>query len=55
VRVHDGRDRGLTAVTAVSPPGSPGRKVPVTVTTLESYFTGSGDAPTKALFTYTTP
>jgi hypothetical protein len=27
--------------------------VPVTVTTAESYFTGSGDAPTSALFSYT--
>jgi hypothetical protein len=44
-----------TAVDAVSPPGSAGTKVPVTVTTAESYFTGSEDAPTKALFTYTSP
>lgn len=44
-----------TAVEAVSPPGSAGSKVPVTVTTLESYFTGTGDAPSKARFTYTTP
>jgi hypothetical protein len=29
--------------------------VPVTLTTVESYFTGSGDAPTKALFTYRSP
>jgi Pro-kumamolisin, activation domain/IPT/TIG domain len=38
-----------------SPPGEAGTKVPVTATTAESYFTGSGDAPTKALFTYTAP
>jgi hypothetical protein len=44
-----------TALDAVSPPGSAGTKVPVTVTTAESYFTGSEDAPTKALFTYTSP
>ena len=30
-------------------------KVPVTVTTVESYFTGSGDAPSNALFSYTAP
>ncbi len=42
-----------TAVDAVSPPGSAGTKVPVTVATVESYFTGSGDAPSKALFSYT--
>jgi hypothetical protein len=29
--------------------------VPVTLTTIESYFSDSGDAPTKALFTYTSP
>ncbi len=44
-----------TAVDAVSPPGKVGTKVPVTLTTVESYFTGSGDAPSKALFTYTSP
>jgi hypothetical protein len=38
-----------------SPPGEAGTKVPVTATTAESYFTGSGDAPTKALFTYSAP
>jgi hypothetical protein len=42
-------------VRAVSPPGTAGTKVPVTITTVESYFTGSGDAPSKALFTYTSP
>ncbi len=45
---------GSTAsVDATSPPGSAGSKVPVTVTTVESYFTGNGDAPSKALFSYT--
>jgi Pro-kumamolisin, activation domain/IPT/TIG domain len=44
-----------TTVDAVSPPGAPGSTVPVTVTTLESYFTGSGDAPSKAEFTFTSP
>ncbi|MGA2454007.1 MAG: protease pro-enzyme activation domain-containing protein [Solirubrobacteraceae bacterium] len=44
-----------TTVEAVSPPGVAGTKVPVTITTLESYFTGSGNAPTKARFTYTSP
>jgi IPT/TIG domain len=44
-----------TTVDAVSPPGTVGTKVPVTLTTLESYFTGGGDAPTKALFTYASP
>ncbi len=41
-----------TLLEATSPPGTAGTKVPVTVTTWESYFTGSGDAPTQALFTY---
>jgi len=40
---------------AVSPPGAAGASVPVEVQTLEGYFTGTGDAPTKALFTYTEP
>ncbi|HTD09962.1 MAG TPA: protease pro-enzyme activation domain-containing protein [Solirubrobacteraceae bacterium] len=44
-----------TAVDAVSPAGSPGSEVPVTVTTLESYFTGSGDAPSTARFRFTGP
>ncbi len=44
-----------TTVDAVSPAGTAGAKVPVTVTTAESYFTGTGDGPTKALFTYTSP
>jgi hypothetical protein len=29
--------------------------VPVTVSTLEGYFTGTGDAPGPAQFTYSTP
>jgi hypothetical protein len=45
----------LCAVSVVSPPGTAGTKVPVAVTTAESYFTGSGDGPTKALFAYTGP
>jgi hypothetical protein len=45
-------DLPTSSVEAVSPAGTPGSEVPVTVTTWESYFTGSGDAPTKALFTY---
>jgi hypothetical protein len=44
-----------TAVDAISPPGEAGSTVPVTLTTLESYFTGSGDAPSKAQFTFTGP
>jgi hypothetical protein len=44
-----------STVDAVSPPGEARTKVPVTVTTAESYFTGSGDAPTNALFAYTSP
>ncbi len=35
--------------------GNAKTKVPVTVTTAESYFTGSGDAPSSALFAYTGP
>jgi hypothetical protein len=41
-----------TEVQAVSPPGRAGSRVPVTVTTAESYFTGTGDAPSTAQFTY---
>ena len=44
-----------SAVDAVSPAGNAKTKVPVTVTTAESYFTGSGDAPSSALFAYTGP
>ena len=41
-----------TSVDATPPPGAAGTTVPVTVTTLESYFTGSGPSPTTASFTY---
>jgi hypothetical protein len=37
---------------AVSPTGKPNKSVPVTVETWQSYFTGGGDAPGSALFTY---
>ena len=37
---------------ASSPPGKAGKSVPVTVKTLESYFTQTGDAPSPARFTY---
>ena len=37
---------------ALSPPGKAGKSVPVTVTTWESYFTKTGDAPSPARFTY---
>jgi hypothetical protein len=42
-----------SAVDAVSPAGQAKTKVPVTVTTAQGYFTGSGDAPSNALFAYT--
>jgi hypothetical protein len=41
-----------TTVDATSPPGTAGTKVPVTVGTIESYFTGSGRGTTTAHFTY---
>jgi hypothetical protein len=41
-----------TALQAVSPPGSAGSRAPVTVSTLESHFSESEDAPSAALFTY---
>jgi hypothetical protein len=41
-----------TVLDAVSPPGTAGSKVPVTVTTVESYFTGAGHGSTSAEFTY---
>jgi hypothetical protein len=44
-----------TTLDALSPAGTAGSKVPVTVTTAESYFTDAGEEPTKALFTYTGP
>jgi hypothetical protein len=44
---------GSTAkMRAVSPHGKAGKSVPVTVTTWESYFTNTGDAPSQARFTY---
>jgi hypothetical protein len=45
-------DSPTSSVDAVSPAGAAKTRVPVTVSTWESYFTGSGDAPTTALFTY---
>jgi hypothetical protein len=39
-------------VRATSPAGTPGESVPVTVTTWESYFTQTRDAPSQARFTY---
>jgi hypothetical protein len=44
-----------TELKALSPPGEAGTKVPVTVMTAEGYFTGTGDAPSAARFTYTAP
>jgi Pro-kumamolisin, activation domain/IPT/TIG domain len=41
-----------TTVRATSPPGMAGATVPVTVGTIESYFTGSGRGTTTARFTY---
>jgi Pro-kumamolisin, activation domain/IPT/TIG domain len=43
------------ALHAVSPHGKAGKSVPVTVTTWESYFTSTGDAPSQARFTYAAP
>jgi hypothetical protein len=40
------------SVRAVSPPGSAGARVPVTVQTVESYFTGGGRASGTAQFAY---
>lgn len=42
-----------TAVNATSPPGKSGSKVKVTVTTVESDYTGSGPSKSSATFTYT--
>jgi len=42
-----------TTVHATSPPGMVGANVPVSVETIESYFTGSGRGTTTASFTYT--
>jgi hypothetical protein len=44
-----------TALRAVSPAGKAGKSVPVTVTTWESYFTNTGDAPSQARFSYSAP
>jgi pro-kumamolisin-like protein/IPT/TIG domain-containing protein len=41
-----------TTLHATSPPGTSGSSVPVTVGTIESYFTGSGRGSTTASFTY---
>jgi hypothetical protein len=41
-----------TTLHATSPPGTRGSTVPVTVGTIESYFTGSGRGSTTASFTY---
>ncbi len=41
-----------TVLDATSPAGNAGSKVPVTVSTIESFFTGSGRSPTTAEFTY---
>ncbi len=47
-------DCGATSeVRATSPAGPAGTKVPVTVQTVESYFTGSGRGTTTAGFSYT--
>jgi hypothetical protein len=41
-----------TLVSAVSPPGKAGTKVKVTITTVESDFTGSGHSSSTAFFSY---
>jgi hypothetical protein len=41
-----------TTLHATSPPGTAGTDVPVTVETIEGYFTGSGRGTTTASFTY---
>jgi hypothetical protein len=41
-----------TLVSAVSPPGKPGTKVKVTITTVESDLTGSGRSSSTAFFSY---
>jgi hypothetical protein len=51
--VPTGLDCGsATALHAVTPSGASGRAVPVTVTTVESYFTGSGHGTSSASFKY---
>ncbi len=48
-----GLDCGSTdTVDAISPPGTAGTTVPVTVETVESYFTGAGHGTTTASFSY---
>jgi hypothetical protein len=48
-----GLDCGSTEkLKATSPAGTSGAKVPVTVSTVESFFTGAGKSPTTATFTY---
>jgi hypothetical protein len=42
-----------TTLEATSPPGRAGTSVPVSVTTIESYFSGTGRGTTTANFTYT--
>ena len=50
---HAVLDCGSTEfVTAVAPPGRAGERVKVTVTTVESDFTGSGRSASNAFFTY---
>jgi len=41
-----------TVLDATSPPGKAGEEVPVTLTTVESFFTGSGHGTSGAEFTY---
>jgi hypothetical protein len=46
-------DCGATAfVRAAAPPGTPGSRVPVSVATVQSYFTGRGRGSTSARFSY---
>ena len=48
-----GLDCGSTEkLKATSPGGTAGSRVPVTVSTVESFFTGAGRSPTAATFTY---
>jgi hypothetical protein len=45
--------KSTTTMKATSPPGRAGTSVPVSVTTVESYFTGAGRSTTTANFAYT--
>jgi hypothetical protein len=46
-------DCGATAFArATAPPGTPGSRVPVSVATVQSYFTGGGRGSTSARFSY---